>query len=226
VKLYSGDDMYSSAPKRDTIAVIGDVHGCLKSAQALVAKLPPGVRPVFVGDFIDRGPDSPGVLRWVRENGYESVLANHEDFLLQHFLNAPRAMRYDMGVWQMNGGQPLLYVNEIESVKWLATLPLYLEFADEPKDDTGRVLFVSHACPDEENLTDPKTLLWNRHPPGTDVNRFFVFGHTPRREVMINKQWANVDTGCVHQYTNITKWGKLSALLWPSKTIIEQEYIG
>ncbi|MFK5004614.1 metallophosphoesterase, partial [Klebsiella pneumoniae] len=56
--------------------IIGDVHGCLDELTALLARLgyepagpggvpvhPAGRRAVFVGDLVDRGPDSPGVLR-------------------------------------------------------------------------------------------------------------------------------------------------------------------
>lgn len=52
-----------------TFDVIGDVHGHADALDALLARLgwrnrrpPPGRRAVFVGDLVDRGPDSPGVL--------------------------------------------------------------------------------------------------------------------------------------------------------------------
>lgn len=56
------------------IDVIGDVHGELAALTDLIAALgydadgvhPDGRRLVFVGDLCDRGPDSPGVLRWVQ----------------------------------------------------------------------------------------------------------------------------------------------------------------
>jgi diadenosine tetraphosphatase ApaH/serine/threonine PP2A family protein phosphatase len=63
---------------------IGDVHGCLEELQALVAKL--GITAqdevVFVGDLLDKGPDSVGVLRFVRElsvtHKVTLVKGNHE----------------------------------------------------------------------------------------------------------------------------------------------------
>src|SRR5947199_159626 len=57
--------------------IIGDVHGCIDELLELLAKLgydttqidcvapPPGRKAVFLGDLVDRGPDSPGVLRLV-----------------------------------------------------------------------------------------------------------------------------------------------------------------
>jgi serine/threonine protein phosphatase 1 len=49
--------------------IIGDVHGCLAELQALVERVDPqpGDHVIFVGDLQDKGPDSPGVIRFCRE---------------------------------------------------------------------------------------------------------------------------------------------------------------
>ena len=72
------------------IDIVGDVHGRLDGLRDLVRLLgydddgghPAGRRLVFVGDLCDRGPDSPGVFRWVmraaQRNGAVCVLGNHE----------------------------------------------------------------------------------------------------------------------------------------------------
>src|SRR6266571_7612960 len=53
---------------RSRYILIGDVHGCLTELQALLCRIAP--RPddtlVFLGDLVDKGPESPGVVRWVR----------------------------------------------------------------------------------------------------------------------------------------------------------------
>jgi bis(5'-nucleosyl)-tetraphosphatase (symmetrical) len=62
--------------------VIGDVHGCLAELDELLRKVQYKQnedRLVFVGDLVDRGPDSVGVVRRVRELGAECVLGNHEE---------------------------------------------------------------------------------------------------------------------------------------------------
>ncbi|MEG0976749.1 MAG: metallophosphoesterase [Comamonas sp.] len=76
--------------------VIGDVHGERQALLQLVKHLgyddnglhPQGRTMVFVGDFCDRGPDSPGVLtlvrRWVEAGNAFAVLGNHEINLLRH----------------------------------------------------------------------------------------------------------------------------------------------
>ncbi|GAB3238398.1 polynucleotide kinase-phosphatase [Kineosporia babensis] len=84
--------------------VIGDVHGCRSELQTLLGKLgyglildpdgravdavpPAGRTAVFVGDLVDRGPDTPGVLRLVMgmiENGHAlCVSGNHEHKLVR-----------------------------------------------------------------------------------------------------------------------------------------------
>ena len=84
--------------------MIGDVHGCLAELRALLEKLgytldrdeagrpvnaahPEGRRVIFLGDLVDRGPDSPGVLRlamgMVAAGTALAVPGNHEDKLLR-----------------------------------------------------------------------------------------------------------------------------------------------
>lgn len=70
---------------RSRSILIGDVHGCLVELQALIHRIAP--RPddtfVFLGDLVDKGPDSPAVVRWVRHLAtcYRVVLieGNHEE---------------------------------------------------------------------------------------------------------------------------------------------------
>ena len=50
---------------------IGDIHGDLAALQTLFARLPQlvaGDTMVFLGDYLDRGPDSAGVVKWLRES--------------------------------------------------------------------------------------------------------------------------------------------------------------
>ncbi len=79
--------MTTSAEPR-TIA-IGDIHGCLSALNAILARI--GPRPddiiVTLGDYVDRGPDSRGVLERLIALGAQCnlvpILGNHDDMFLQ-----------------------------------------------------------------------------------------------------------------------------------------------
>ena len=54
--------------------VIGDIHGCLSTLKALIAKAGPVSQIISVGDLIDRGPDSLGVIKYCIENNIQVCL--------------------------------------------------------------------------------------------------------------------------------------------------------
>jgi serine/threonine protein phosphatase 1 len=151
--------------------LIGDVHGNLKTLEALLAKIPDSEKAkgvCFVGDLIDRGPNSRGVIDLVRNNNYLCVRGNHEDMLLSEFrgvliniANGGHDWRYG-GLWSLNGGTKTIdsyydlvevdgCVEEVfaldkfeEHIRWIETLPIYLEIPDIKNND-GRYLVVSHS---------------------------------------------------------------------------------
>lgn len=146
--------------------IIGDVHGQADRLHELLHEL--GYRPVqgawrhpalrkafFVGDLINGGPDSRGVLRTVadmREAGSaECVMGNHEYNALLHYLPGAsgrplRAMTdkqwksHESTVSQLAGPHPEEWMNW---VRWMLTLPLWL--------DAGAFRVV-HACWDHEAM--------------------------------------------------------------------------
>ncbi len=81
----------------ERIIAIGDIHGCLEALEALLRRIGPRPDDVFItlGDTIDRGPDSRGVIQRLIGLGRSSqlvpILGNHDELLLrildgEHFL--------------------------------------------------------------------------------------------------------------------------------------------
>ena len=68
----------------ESLWVIGDVQGCLASLQSLLDRLPPSSRLLFIGDLINRGPQSLASLRFVKSLGEraDALLGNHDLHLL------------------------------------------------------------------------------------------------------------------------------------------------
>lgn len=200
--------------------IIGDVHGCHKTLLALIEKLPKERNITFVGDLIDRGPDSKSVVKLVRENNYRCVRGNHEDMAKNN--------THD---WLKHGGmQTFASYSDDESLweedlDWLNKLPLYLEFP-ELKDEEGRALLVSHSSAgccwdlDKEGIEFPHMIMWNRKTPTTPEGYYNVFGHTPQREgALIGEDYANIDTGVFFED------GFMTAMLFPEKTLVTQELL-
>lgn len=78
--------------------VIGDLHGCLEPLWRLLRHVqfdPSADRVWSVGDLTDRGPDSWGCLRLLRQPWFKSVLGNHDALLLNHLKNPVQVKPHD-----------------------------------------------------------------------------------------------------------------------------------
>jgi len=208
---------------------IGDIHGCARSLRALLQKIRPhrDRTHVFVGDYIDRGPDSKGVVEIVmdfaRDHDCVFLRGNHEKMLLDAIQSDKHTF------WMINGGLETL---ESYGVDTPAEIPEEHRrfFADTRLwYDTPEYLFI-HAGLDpgrtiREQLSSPDAehaALWERsHVNGpVEWEKPVIFGHTPVPEPLIEERKMAIDTGCVfpgHGY------GTLSALLLPEKSVISQD---
>lgn len=227
--------------------VVGDVHGCRSELESLLGRLgwtlvrdelgrpvdavhPHGRRALFLGDLVDRGPDSPGVLRLVMgmvQNGHAlAVPGNHEDKLVR----------------ALDGRKVQTSHGLAETLAQLATEPE--EFRTEVREFCrglvghlvldGGALVVAHAGmkeqyqgrasgrvrsfalygdttgeSDEYGL--PVRLPWADSYRGSAT---VLYGHTPT----VDAEWINntmcLDTGCVFG-------GKLSALRYPEREVVQ-----
>lgn len=229
--------------------IIGDVHGCIKTLEALIKKLPPNAKITFVGDLVDRGKDSKRVVEFVKEGQYDCVLGNHElvmSKVLPKILKNPKSA--DSHVWYaLNGGYETMRSYGLtgffksktdiayEHIEWFKQLPLYLEYPDIKNND-GRYLVVTHAPVNslwkfknaqlgtDESTKFRKEVLRSRKNQIVDNPDIFnIFGHTPYSLPIMKNHYANIDTGCV--YSDGDLLGNLTALEFPSMRTITQKNI-
>ncbi len=220
---------------------IGDIHGCAATLDRLLERIAPTPEDhlVFIGDYVDRGPDAPGVLRRLirLEADAEAgcgprctfLRGNHDQMLLDYVDGQPDAFE----LWRLNGG--------------LATLAAYMEggAARLPDDhvaflrrtelvlDTPAFVFV-HAGLDPrrsvaDNLAqpDPRVLLWTRAHLDADLATWekpVVCGHTPTPEPTNRPRLINIDTGAV--YHHMPGFGHLTAVRLPDRTFVSVPYEG
>ncbi|HEV2089111.1 MAG TPA: polynucleotide kinase-phosphatase, partial [Cryptosporangiaceae bacterium] len=226
--------------------IVGDVHGCASELRTLLGELgyavreddagravgarhPDGRTAVFVGDLVDRGPDTPGVLRlvmgMVRDGDALCVPGNHENKLVR----------------ALDGRNVTVSHGLAESLAQLAAEPA--EFTAEARAfmdglvshyvlDGGK-LVVAHAGlkeayhgrasgrvrsfalygettgeTDEYGL--PVRYPWAREYRGRAM---VVYGHTPVAEARWENNTICVDTGCVFG-------GTLTALRYPERELV------
>lgn len=190
---------------------VGDVHGSLDMLKALVDACREhadgqALQFVFLGDYIDRGAESAGVVRFMMRLQDElgdrliALRGNHEAFVLGLLDGA-----MPLGVWLANGGVTTLdsygahEVGELPRahLDWMRSLRLSY--------DDGRRFFV-HAGVDPEkplDAQDERDLLWIREPflgDRRDYGRLIVHGHTPLTTAVpeLRSNRLNLDTAAVY----------------------------
>ena len=191
-------------PLTGRLLAVGDIHGCLKPLQQLMHQVTPqpADQVVFLGDYIDRGPESRGVIDYLldfRERWPQTIFlkGNHEAMLLDYLAGQER-LRY-----LLNGGETTLYgyreggrlqIPETH-LQFLHSLRLYFE--------TDRYIFV-HAGLRPEVATENQSeedLLWIREEflsSSYQWGKTVVFGHTPMRKPHLTADRIGLDTGAVY----------------------------
>jgi serine/threonine protein phosphatase 1 len=190
---------------------IGDIHGCLPELESLLAiceraRAGRDARFVFIGDYIDRGPDSKEVIEFLiqrqcREPGrFVCLRGNHEQMLIA--AADPERSDRDLINWWVNGGEQTLgsyRVNDPSAIPadhlaWIKMLPLKLL-------DDRRVYVHAGIRPGVPlQAQSPDDLLWIREPflsSTNDHGALVVHGHTPTDSGLpdLRANRLNVDTG-------------------------------
>ncbi len=204
---------------------IGDIHGCFSRVEALLNRLPVDWATdtvVFLGDYVDRGPESSKVLELMLElqgayPGHVVCLRGNHEELFQQYLDgkgspiylAALGGRATLESYPRRDGVPRVPASHR---RFLEGLRLYHE--------TDHWIFVHAGLrpgrPLEEQ--DPSDMLWIRSEfIGSDYDwgKRVIFGHTPFAVPLVEENKIGIDTGAVYG-------GRLTALVLPELDFVFQ----
>ncbi|MBW2280124.1 MAG: serine/threonine protein phosphatase [Deltaproteobacteria bacterium] len=221
------------------IYAIGDIHGMRAELEELLEQLPltDDDQLVFIGDYVDRGPDAKGVVDVLIELSHRHdctfLIGNHEAMFLS-FLGWDDPWYFGAEAFLQNGGDTTLQsYGYFEDCENFALPPDHDKFYRDlvPYHVKGEYVFV-HAglSRDSLSLSDieyaleheaPRDILWQRstselpHSLGATV----IYGHTPVPDLQV--RWnlpytIGIDTGCVYG-------GSLTAIRLPDETLFQVE---
>jgi polynucleotide kinase-phosphatase len=227
--------------------VIGDVHGCLDELLLLLGTLgydvardeqgravdavhPESRRVIFVGDLVDRGPDSAGVLRLVMgmvgNDHALSVPGNHEDKLVRALSGRKVALTNGLdGTLDQLAGQEegfgrkvADFCDRLVSHLVLDDGKLVIAHAGLIQQYHGRASKRVRAFALYGQVTGEvdEYGLPVRHPWANEYrgDAAVLYGHTPVTEVAWINNTACLDTGCVFG-------GALSAMRYPEREVVQ-----
>jgi protein phosphatase len=224
--------------------IVGDVHGCLEELLELLAALgyavnrqrkefvvkpPRGRKLAFLGDFVDRGPAAPAVLRLVMNMtraGTAISVAGNRDLELVRLLRGRRA-KITRGMTRTLNQLAKESAGFCEdAVGFLRTLPTHLlldngrlalahaglKEAMQGHDSAAARAFALHGelTGESDALGLPVRKNWAADYRGKAL---VVYGHTPVVEPLWQHNTVNVDTGCVYG-------GHLTALRYPERETV------
>ena len=191
---------------------VGDIHGCVKTFRLLVKDelhLTPNDHLIVLGDMIDRGPDSKGVIDEIialKERGIrvQVLQGNHEEMMINASLN-----NESLDYWLRNGGQETL---DSFGVKHVSEIPTsYLDFIrfTELYIETAETIFVHAGLNFNKSnpFSDYDSMKWIRKmevDPTKIGSRTIVHGHVPAPLPLLLKSRKfniNLDAGCVYKDT-------------------------
>lgn len=219
------------------IIFVGDVHGCLEEFNELLEKLaydPKQDRLILLGDLLDRGPDSVGVVARARELKLECIMGNHDDKFVKWFRSAgTRVDVYDRkDYYTQLSDLDIAYIHDMPTYIELddviavhAGLKPGIRLSEQRRDD---MLFLRYTDDSRKFISLKKinkigkeacgAIFWTKFWNGP---KSVVYGHNVHsyvdpliEEVSPGIFCYGIDTGCCFG-------GNLSALIWETKEIVQ-----
>ena len=197
---------------------IGDIHGCRRELEDLLARVGVGDedRVVSVGDTVVRGPDPAGTLRVLREAGALAVRGNHEDRLLRWWETRGTKEAPPLGELTRKTARELGRVD----FAMLKTWPMWLDFPEHgvrvvhagvapgvaiEEQHPHTLMTIRCVTKDGEPVAKRGEALWGAVYAGPP---HVIFGHNARPEPQLHMWATGIDTGCVYG-------GRLTAMVLP-----------
>lgn len=216
---------------------VSDIHGCLDEFNELLKKLQydwQNDRLILLGDLLDRGPDSVGVVKRARELNLECLMGNHE----HKFVKWYRSQGSKVDVYDRRD-----YYTKLsdEDIQYIHNMPTYIELDDviavhagvkpgilmsnQRKDD---LMYLRYTDSDRKFISLKTINKLGKEEAGAKFWTEFwygpksvVYGHNVHAfdEPLINERVPGVtcyglDTGCCFG-------GRLTALIWETKEIVQ-----
>lgn len=224
--------------------VIPDIHGCKKT---LISLMENQIKPdkydelYFLGDYIDRGPDSKGVIDYImsleeQEYDVKTLMGNHEDYCIKAydedkvhktFLGFRRKNKIQT-IWEMHGGKQCLasfgvkYVSDLPKkyIDWMRKLRYHIELEHYILVHAGFNFKL------DDPLTDKFAMLWAKDYkviPEKIRNKTIIHGHVPvdlefMNHVMDSGQYHFIDLDNGVYMDTRSGYGNLVAYELTSKT--------
>ena len=208
--------------------VIGDIHGCSESLAGLLAKLDPDPGRdslIFLGDYIDRGPDSKGVIDLILSlpGQFRQIITlkgNHEDVLLNFMSGRDREFFLAIG-----GRQALQSYGCTEPFDYPCILNIpesHQQFFYNllPYWEDEQYIYVHAGLRPGVHITQqtPEWLYWaagerfvSQH---YEFGKRIIFGHSVFTDPLIEPEKVGIDTGAVFG-------GKLTCLVLPDMKFVQ-----
>ncbi len=218
--------------------VIPDIHGCYRTLTTLIEnQIVPNKSDhlIFLGDYIDRGPDSKSVIDYImhlerNEYNVTALLGNHEDYCIKAYEEDKkhkgflgfRSKTKVQREWEMHGGVQTMESFKAESprdipeeyIDWMRKLPYYVEV------DGFIIVHAGLNFKKDDPFSDKRAMIWIRDfkVDQTKIpNKKIIHGHVPVNLEFIdlslkNKDYKFIDLDNGVYFNDRAGYGNLIAL--------------
>lgn len=206
------------------VIAVGDIHGCVAEFETLLhmLALTRDDRVILLGDLVNRGPDSAGVIALARGSVHRALLGNHELRLLNYRrtgdLTHLKKSDYDTlkqlsaKDWAYLANMALTHhVPELNTVFVHGGFLPGKPWRSQPARVVTRIQVIGPDGEPHKRGTYPDAPHWSELWSGPP---YVVYGHTPRRDPARTKWSLGIDTSCV-------MGGALTACVFPGGELVQ-----